>query len=54
MEYKDYCGTCLFCKKQGSEYVCTCEDSEAYGYEIMLDDGCDEYVRRSYGSREQV
>lgn len=52
MEYNECCSTCLFCRNQEGEYVCVCEESDAYGCEVMPDEGCDEYVRKNYGSRK--
>lgn len=52
MEYKDNCGTCLYCRQQEGEYICTCEESDFYACEVLLDTGCDEHVRKNYGSRE--
>lgn len=42
------CGNCANCKRdcETMEWVCTCEDSEAYGLETEFMDYCDEYCER--------
>lgn len=42
------CGNCRFHKqKDEADWICTCEDSEAYALETNYDDCCIDYKERS-------
>lgn len=42
-EWEDCCGTCVFHKKDHSDWVCENEKSECYGCETEYGDYCDDY-----------
>lgn len=37
------CGNCAYCDETEEDYICTCEDSEAYGLSVLFDDYCTEF-----------
>lgn len=37
------CRNCAYCDETDQDYVCTCEDSEAYGISVSEDDSCGEF-----------
>lgn len=38
---EECCGTCLWHRKQGGEWVCTNSDSDYYGLETGYEDECE-------------
>lgn len=42
---KECCGNCGFSKydRTTGEYVCTCEESDAYALDIAFNDWCEEW-----------
>lgn len=42
-ESKQRCGNCIWHIHNGTDWICSCEDSEAYGLETEYTDTCEEY-----------
>lgn len=40
------CGYCEHHRKEDGEWICSCEESDAYGCETDFEDSCDDFERR--------
>ena len=40
------CGTCIYNKKNDSDFCCSNEESESYGLSTMYDDCCEDYEEK--------
>lgn len=48
MEDRKKCGNCTWHIPSGGEWICSCEDSEAYGLETEYSDSCEEFHDSEY------
>ena len=43
MTEQKYCGTCRWKRRENGEWVCTNDESDAYGLDVAYDDECEEW-----------